>query len=211
MDLLESVWEYREQTLYPSLFGQAAEEIFVLDANEFATFGAEADPRWLFLGVMVFAPTATRDSWLYVTSGGTTPWEIDDDATAEDPSWISTELVIEASQRADWPIRALQRLLAYNVLLAHGHFGDVAPLCVGARGPLSSGDDSLLRYVVIAQPSHYAAQAQLESGTLAFLQVVGITESERDYAKAHSSAALIERLTQAGACPVIDPKRQAVL
>lgn len=218
MGLLEEVWEFREQTLFPSLFGQAAEEIYVLDAGLFASFGVnEVDPRWLFLGVMAFPPTPTRASWLYVTSGGTTPWDVEDDdgVDLDQPSWLGTELVIEAPGQATWPIEALRRLLAYNVLLAHGHFGDVAPLRVGARvplgGPIAPGVESSLRYVVIARPAHYAADARLASGTLEFLHVVGVSESERDYAKSHSTLALLDRLESAGAFPVTDPCRQVIV
>lgn len=172
--MLEDVWEFREVELYPSLFGQPEEGIYVLDADLFAVFGVEnVDPRWLFLGVLVFPPTATRTSWLYVTSGGTTPWELDDDIDPEAPSWIGTELVIETH-------------------------------------PIAPGVDSQLRYAAIARPSHYTADASLASGTLEFLHVVGISESERDYAKAHSTHALIERLAAAGAYPTTDPCRQPV-
>src|SRR6476660_3928465 len=73
----ERVWEYREESLYPALFGSGKRGIFPIQAEMLTgTFKQESfDPRWLHYGVFEFAPAADRDSWLYVTSGMSNDWE----------------------------------------------------------------------------------------------------------------------------------------
>ena len=219
MSSLEEVWAYREETLYPQLFGEKHNGIFVLDHDDFTSLGAEnIDPRWLHLGVFEFEPTPARNSWLYVTSGGSTPWETEPaDYNPEEYSWLGSELVIEVpSQPQDqWPIKLLRRLLAYNVLLAHGRFGEDKPVFdYGDRIPIGDVIREKgaigLRCVVLAEPKHYPATAQLASGQFDFLHAVGITDSEKDWARAHSSEALLRLLQVHGGFPVTDPRRKAV-
>jgi hypothetical protein len=217
MSSLESVWEYREEKLYPGLFGEPRRGIFPLEMELFTdVFKQEdVDPRWLHLGVIEFAPSSERSSWLYVTSGGSTPWETDpSEYNPEEYSWLGVEFVIEAPEQADWPIIVLKRLLAYHVLLCHGRFGNATGLDYGDRipigGPIDGGKSSTLRYVAIAKPRHYPSVAQLDSGKFDFLQVVGITEGERDYAKSTSTEDVITFLEKQGAYPVTDPGRTEV-
>lgn len=120
MSSLEEVWEYREEKLYPRLFGAQRRGIFPLTIDLFSKVfdQSSVDPRWLHLGVFEFAPTPARGSWLYVTSGGSTPWESDPSEYApEKYSWLGVEFVIESPDQAEWPIRVLLRLLAYHVLV----------------------------------------------------------------------------------------------
>ena len=51
MNSLESVWEEREERLYPALFGPVSRGIFPLTVETFTqTLGQrEIDPRWLHL------------------------------------------------------------------------------------------------------------------------------------------------------------------
>ena len=141
MSSMEEVWAYREETLYPQLFGEKRSGIYVLDFDVFSSLGAEdIDPAWLHLGVFEFEPTPARNSWLYVTSGGSTPWGTEpDEYDPEEYSWLGSELVIEVhSQPEDqWAIKLLRRVLAFNVLLAHGRFGEDKPLLgYGDRIPM---------------------------------------------------------------------------
>ena len=214
MSSLEEVWAYREETLYPALFGEMCRGIFPLNAELFSNiFGQdEVDPRWLHLGVLEYGPTPNRSSWLYVSSGGSTPWETEPDEYDVDAySWLGVEFVIEAPVQADWPIRVLQRVLAYQVLLAHGRLGDYSPLDYGHRlpagGPVDGSTSSELTCLAIAKPTHYPSSAQLPSGKFDFLHVVGITEQERDFAKATSTGELIAQLMSNRAFPVTDPAR----
>lgn len=217
MSSLEEVWAYREKTAYPTLFGVPSRGIFPLDAGIFAdVFGVhDVDPRWLHLGVMEFSPTPTRQSWLYVTSGASNPWETEpQDYRPDEHSWLGMEFVIEVADKADWPIYVLHRLLAYQLLVTHGHFGDYEPVSYGFRvpagGSIDRSGDSPLTFLAVAKPSHYESTVQLDSGIFDFLHVVGITEQERDYAKSTSTEELIARLTIHGAYPVTDPKRVSI-
>lgn len=219
MSSMEEVWAYREEVLYPKLFGEKHSGICVLDAEDFTSLGAESiDPRWLHLGVFEFEPTPRRNTWLYVTSGGSTPWETEPaDYNPEEYSWLGSELVIEVpvQPKDPWPVKLLRRLLAFNVLLAHGRFGEDKPLLdYGDRIPIGEVIREKgaigLRNVVLAEPKHYPATAQLDSGRFDFLHAVGITDSEKDWAKARSSDALVRLLEVHGGFPVTDAGRKAV-
>ena len=217
MSSLEEVWEHREEQLYPRLFGGVRRGIFLLPLELFTeTFEqSNVDPRWLHLGVFEFTPTDERKSWLYVTSGGSTPWESEpSEYNPAEYSWLGVEFVIESAEQAEWPIRALQRLLAYHVLVCHGRYGEVSALDYGHRvpagGAVDGGPDSELRFFALAKPSHYPAYGQLASGKFDFLHAVGITEGERDFAKTTSTAELVTALGLQGAFPVTKPRRAQI-
>src|SRR4051812_28004883 len=115
MSSLESVWEYREEILYPQLFGEQQRGICTLTFELFDEIlkDTTVDPRWLHLGAVEFAPMAKRQSWLYVTSGGSTPWEGEPaDYKKDEYSWLGVEFVIETTEQADWAINILLRLMA---------------------------------------------------------------------------------------------------
>jgi hypothetical protein len=213
---LEAVWAQREEVVYPGLFGEMSRGIFVLSIEIFTeTFDqSSVDPRWLHHGVFEYKPSPTRDTWLYVTSGTSNPWEQEPQETdPEAYSGIGSELVLETTQQADWAVDCLGKLLAYNILLAHGRFGEAGPLEYGARiplgGPIDGNAASLLRFVVIAEPSTFPSSFRLPSGRVDLLEVVGITEAERDFAKAEGSAALINLLRAHARFPRTDPHRES--
>jgi hypothetical protein len=217
MDPLEKVWEYREEVLYPALFGKVSRGIFPLEAETFTRlFGQqEIDPRWLFLGVCEFNPTPLRNSWLYVTSGASTPWETaPEDYHSSEYSWLGIEFVLEVPEQADWPIHALRRLLTYHLLACHGRLGQATPMDYGHRipagGPVDGSRNSELTFFAVAKPGHYKASAQLDSGRFDFLHLIGITEREREFARMSSTEDLIARLEAGGAYPVTDPGRTSV-
>ena len=215
---LETVWEDREERVYRNLFGQVSRGIFALSAELFTgTFKqTDIDPRWLHHGVFEFAPTEERRTWLYVTSGTSNPW----DQTPEDydpavHSGIGTELVLETTEQAEWAIECLSKLLAYNILLAHGRFGAAEPLDYGSRvplgGPIDGDAGSPIRFTVIAEPVNFASSFQLASGRVDLLEVIGITEAERDYAKAEGTEPLIARLKERGGFPHTNPSRNSAV
>lgn len=211
---LEEVWEHREEVIYPRLFGPKLRGIFVLEFDLFTnTFKQESvDPRWLHYGVLEHGPT-DRGSYHYVTSGASNPWEVEaEDYSKQEFSGFGTELVMETRQPADWPIVLLQYLLAFNILLAHGRCGESEPLDYWQRVPLGGSitGNSVLHHVLIAPPNSYPSQFSLASGKVDMLHVVGITEKERDYAKAHGSEALLKILKDYGAFPLTDPDRMCI-
>jgi hypothetical protein len=215
---LESVWEHREERVYPALFGPVTRGIFPLSADLFTqTFKQQSvDPRWLHYGVFEFAPTLKRKSWLYATSGFSNPWEQDPSEFGKSQfSGFGSELVMEARMQADWAVRTLRQLLAYDILIAHGRFGELDPLRSGARvplgGPINGEPDSPICFIAIARPTHYEATFQLDSGRVDMLQVIGITAPERDWAKQHGTHDLVTMLAEQNAFPVTDPSRKSVV
>ncbi len=99
---LEEIWADREERLYPAMFGPMR-GIFPIPPARFERFDAPADPRWLTIGVFECAPTATRSSWLYVTSGLSNPWG--DEADPNEPTGYGCEFAIETARQGDWAIR----------------------------------------------------------------------------------------------------------
>lgn len=216
--LFEAIWETREEEVYPKLFGDRYRGTFVLTQDVFMrTFRqSDIDPRWLRYGVIEFEPTPQRNSWIYVTSGTSNPWDAEpSEYESCEYSGFGTELVLETPEQSQWAILILQRLLAFNILLVHGRFGLTQPLDYGSRVPLRCSIDldggSALTHVVFGAPEHYSHSFKLLSGKVDFLHMVGITQSERDYAQAQDSAQLLDKLKAAKAFPVTKPARIAVV
>lgn len=213
---LEEVWENREEVVYPGLFGPKSNGIFALTMDLFTETlkQTEVDPRWLHHGVLEFEPTPERNSWIYVTSGLSNPWETaPEDCAASEFSGLGTELVFETSEQAPWALEATGRLLGFTILLAHGRFGDLPALDYGHRIPLGGPitGDSTLRHVVVAEPEHYAASFDLKSGQVDLLHLVAVSDEELAFAKEQTTAALVDRLRAAGAFPVTDPARASII
>ena len=212
---LESVWELREEQLYPALFGDIARGVFVLEPNDFAQLGCgQVDPRWLHLGEFEMAPTPSRPSWVYVTSGGSTPWEdAPDQYDPEAYSWLGVEFLLETPEPADWAIHLLKRLFAFHVLSAHGHFGERPGITLGARIPIRAPLDrgsSALDSVIAVAPPWVAATQSLPSGKFDLVELVGVTGDELAFAKAEGTTALFERLVAAGVGTLTDVRRASV-
>lgn len=214
---LEEVWRIREEEIYPSLFGSKRRGIFALDASIFKTKFRQSsvDPRWMHYGVFEFAPTAARNSWLYVTSGHSNPWEIapNDYATSEE-SGVGVEFTFATTEPGDWAIAALQSLLAYDVLQHAGRFQRSQPLGLDHRvpcgGPLNGQRDCVIRYLVMTEPEGIPNSFVLPSGKVLFAGVTGLSEAEFAEAKAKSSQQVVDRLRAAGFHPVNDPNRQSL-
>lgn len=215
--LFEQIWEYREEDLYPTLFGQKRRGIFVLTAELFTQGFKQSsyDPRWLSYGVIEFEPTDDRNSWLYVTSGASNPWSADASTYhLQEYSGFGAELVFEVTEQSQWAIVVLQKLLAFNILLTVGRYGEAPALDYGHRIPLRrpiDGKSSQLTDIVISKPAHYPDSFKLKSGQVDFLHAIGITTEERDYAQAHNSEKLLQQLKRAGAAPVTNAARESVL
>ena len=216
-DTLESVWADREERAYPELFGRMSRGIFPLDGELFTGMFAQQtyDPRWLTYGVFEYAPSPNRQSWLYVTSGCSNPWEEEPaNYCSSEVSGFGMELVLEAPVQANWPIIILKRLLAFNILLIHGRYGEPKQLGYGdrvpLRAPITLEGDSELRSAVFYKPEHYPSSFGLASGRVELIEAVGVTDSELAFAKEHGSDALLPLLKQQGAWPTTNPSRGSV-
>ena len=215
---LESVWQQREEVVYPERFGTFSRGVFPLDSELFSgIFGvSEADPRWFHYGVLEYSPRPSRQTWIYVTTGFSNPWDDEpSEYSTENYTGFGSELVLETLEQSDWAINALRKILAYDVLLANGRFGDPDALDVGSRiplgGPINGDETSQVRFLVAVRPTHYEPRFVLASGKADFLHLVGITESERDYAREHDTDALVEKLAAVGSSSVTNPARAAAV
>jgi hypothetical protein len=212
----ERVWEHREEVLYPSLFGPNSRGIFPIQAEMVTVmFKQEScDPRWLHHGVLEFAPTPTRDSWLYVTSGMSNDWEATN-ADPATPSGLGCEFVFETTQQSQWAISRLLHLMTFQILLCHGRYPGREPLGdfdrLPSRGPINF-ENSVLTYLMLAAPlpTRFPREAHLDSGSFDFYQVVGISEAEAAYARSHDGSALLDLLVANEFFPVTDPYRPEV-
>jgi hypothetical protein len=213
-NFLERVRAYREEELFPRLFGFQKRGIFPITGEILSqTFRQETyDPRWLFHGVFEFAPTPSRASWLYVTSGMSNDWEADA-PNAAGVSGLGTEFIFETTGAGNWAISRLLQLMAYQILLYHGRYPGHEPLGDFDRLPLRSpiGDEpSDVQFLMIAPCGKELSPQQLESGSFEFLRVVGITDAEVQYARAVGGGALLDRLREVNAFPVTCATRPTV-
>lgn len=212
---LESVWEEREERVYPSLFGPVSRGIFPLTAETFAPFDKDAvDPRWLHYGVMEYAPNAERASWLYVTSGHSNPWDDEPgDYSTENQSGAGVEFVFEVLDQGDWAIRVLQSILAFDILLCGGHYEGREPLGIADRiplgGTLDGGETSQIRHLVVVEPPALDSEFVLPSGKVQLIQIFGATDAEVELARHQGHESLISRLSSSTSFPVTDLSRQS--
>lgn len=214
---LEEVWKIREEEVYPSLFGPMNRGIFPLSLELFAgRFGQnDVDPRWLSYGVLEFAPTANRQSWLYVTSGHSNPWEQEPiDYDSEGESGAGVEFTFAVSEQGDWAIQTLQHMLAFDLLLGAGRvpgadrfaLHDRIPL----RAPIDGQPECQVRNLVLVEREDGPQDFSLPSGQVILVGFTGITDAELAFAKANGSPALIERLRAVGYHPVTNPHRRSL-
>ena len=215
---LEEIWRIREEDIYPRIFGGSVRGIFPLTAELFIQrFGCKTyDPLWLSYGVMEYGPTALRPYWLYATSAYSNPWGVEpNDYDSAGPSGSGVEFLFATTEQGAWAISFLQNMLAFDMLLSLGHFGERPPLSIGDRVPLNSpinGQEScLIRHAILTQPDSLPRGFDLPSGHVDLLSFVGITDDELAYAKQNGSDQLSEYLHAKGCLPVTDPQRQSTL
>jgi suppressor of fused protein SUFU len=211
----EQAWEIREDKLYPALFGSLGPGIYPLDAELFNTVFRQdsIDPRWLHHGVFECAPTNQRTSWLYVSSGLSNAWEADA-PDPSGPSGLGCEFVFQCHGQSPWAIVFLRKMVAFQILLSCGRFERRGLLQVGDRVPLRApidGASSRLNWVVLTSSTEFQGSRQLPTGRFEFLQFVGITEAEAEFARQSGSNKLYDLLVAQRAAPVTDPHRSSIL
>ena len=208
MSLLDRAWEQREEVIYPQLFGDVGNAIYPLTSEMFAKqFNCEAiDPRWLHSGVFRSPPNNNRNTWLYISSGMSNPWEAE---AEEEYSGLGTELILQILDDESWAIPLLQSLVAFNTLLSVGHYGDRPLLDYGDRIPQPIEPN--ISHLVMAVPVGHPESIQLLSGAVDLIQVMGVTQTEFEFARQHDSQTLCERLIEQGVYPVTNPHRESIV
>ena len=210
----ENAWAVREEKLYRALFFDVGSGIYPLDADLFTTQLRQksVDPRWLTHGVFESCPTATRQTWLYVSSGLSNAWE----AASPNPNGVSglgCEFILECPSQSQWALFLLRRMVAFQILLSAGRFEGKGPLSVWDRIPLRApidGSTSELNWLLLAPSSKFAGTQQLPSGQFQFLQFIGITESEAAFARSNGGDKLLDLLKARGYAHVTDPTRRPI-
>ena len=211
----EAIWEQREAREYPRRFGAVDDhEILVITPDTFADFGdVEIDPRWLHHGLFEYPPTPGRPTWLYVTSGLSNPWH-DDTFSPDGDSGLGMEFVLETPQRAPWAMDLVARILAFQLLVAAGHYGDRPLVDAWDRfppGPPCDGTDSAITALIVVPGEGLDSPIQLPSGRVDLLRLLGITRDEHAFAKADGTDVLLAALRAKGHDRVTDPRRGSVL
>lgn len=211
----EHAWTVREDGIYRTLFGDTGPGIYTLDADLFkSVFRQESvDPRWLTEGVFECPPSSERQSWLYVSSGLSNAWEAESPHPGE-PSGLGCEFLFECPQQSRWALIFLRKMLAFQILLSAGRFPGKDLLSIWDRIPLRApidGVSSTLTWVVLVPSPRFQETQQLPSGKFQFLEFVGITEDEAEYARNSGGDRLLELLTLRNSAPISDPTRKSVL
>lgn len=213
--LLDRVWEYREELLYPSFFGNMGPGIYTIPRELFTeVFRHEPDARWLHIGVLASPPGEKHDDWVYITSGLSNPWEADvPPPDPAQPSWLGVELMFRSTEGGDWAIQMPQKVAAFELLLAHGRYPGKERLGIGhripIRAPLVPGAE--LTWLVVCPPALGPERLQLESGVVDILQIVAVSEAEVRLAREQGLDELIALLRWADAYAVTNPRRRSLL
>ncbi len=216
MDLTE-IADHRETVVYPELFGAQGRGMIAMQAEVFKAFGdVTVDPNWLKAGVMEFAPTDARPTWLYVTSGYSTPYGVDS-ATfdPEGESGAGAEFVMQTDKQTDWSVVRLQSVLALDMLQSSGQLGGDGPLAffdqLPGKFPINGNDRCLLKTLMLCPPEGIPASFALPSGQVALMVVTAITDAEQQFAAQFGMDHLADKLRAADAMMVIRPDRPSVV
>ncbi|MFK8013471.1 MAG: suppressor of fused domain protein [Marinicellaceae bacterium] len=190
MSFLEECWEEREVKQYKEIFETIGDGIYPISREIFGKLNTDAiDPRWLTHGVFVSPPSEKRNTWAYVTSGMSNPWESE---APEEYSGLGMEFVLETNQESNWAIEVLQTLMAYNLLIAAGKKGEATLLDYGDRVPLGLSES--ITTMMFTHPINFPESFTIKSGDVDLIQVIGITADELTLAKDTSSNAVRNKI-----------------
>jgi hypothetical protein len=211
----ESVWSDRDERVYPATFGEIGDNAYPVAASTFEHFRQQPHPGWLHHVVFASPPNGKHASWLYVTSGLSNPWNLQQ--PGRDPtgfSGVGFELVLETTEPADWAVPLLHNLMAYELLVAVGTYEDAELLEYGNRVPLNASITpqfaSAIRWLLVEVPRHYPATFELASGRVDFFHLVGATDAEVELARQTDQDVLIALLEKGGAWPRTDAARASL-
>ncbi len=181
-DMLEKCWKQRDEELYVELFGKAETEQLTLTEELFKEeFGRQnIHPFWLHHSVLTFSPTEDRATWIYATSGMSNAW----DGLTDEYSGLGIEFIMECDAPNPSAKEFMAKLMAYNLLLAMGHYKDKASLALWDILPLEEQADLLgASHIMIAPPHSFPAKIKLITGKCELLQIFKVSEKEAGIAK----------------------------
>jgi hypothetical protein len=215
----QDIWRDREERAYPELFGELPSTLIPLREETLRNIlgpGVTLDDNWLHHAVVEVAPNSKHPDWLYVTTGLSQPWKIDDPAKLDRNgfSGLGFEMVLRSRDRAGWAVDVLHGLMAYQLGVYNEvkrgklfEYYDWMPL----NGPISPRQpESEVRGMFISRPPDYPARFELRSGQVDLLQIVGITGPELAYGLSLGMRRLEKLLYEQGAAPVTNPSRLSI-
>lgn len=213
----EKMWAIREEEYYPVFFGEKPVKFYNLPQEVFLEyFGMnECHPAWLSNIVLEYAPTEKRGSWLYVTSGLSNPiGQEPSDESVDELSGLGMELIIEANERSHWPIHVLQRIMAYQILVATTHI-EGALIDYGLALPFGEPitKDSPISNFLIVEPEEeksYPIGFRLPSGVAEFMILYGITDDELESIPENEDSDILERYAAQTAYPITEAFRGSI-
>lgn len=209
----EAVWQQREETVYRERFGDLGGGVHAATAAHYERLRqSPRHPGWLHHGVFACPPHGARTHWTYVTSGLSNPWNLA--APGRDPSGhsgLGFELMLAVPSRADWAVPVLHHLMAWQLLVAVSAVTG-QPLQPGQRvplgGPLDGDRACALTWLLVESPDD-APSFELPSGQVDWLQLVGATDAEVQFARGKDQPALVATLRARAAWPLVDARRQS--
>ena len=207
--MLHRGWEQRDEGIYPDLFGPAEGPPVMLTEKLFQDDFRRKNihPFWLRHGVMTFPPTKTRPTWLYATSGMSNAF----DSLVEEWSGLGVEFLMETHEKADWAAEALAWLMAFNLLIAIGHFDDMEAAALGGtipmNAPLNTEADCPLTGVVALAPTDHPTEITMVTGKAELLHLVGISEGEATYIQEDGHKAFAAKLATSQHRQITEPSR----
>ena len=215
----QEIWRDREERAYPELFGKLPSTLIPLRLEKLRSIlgsGVTIDDNWLHYAVVEVAPNQQHDDWLYVTTGLSQPWKIDDPVKLDRNGYSGQgfEMVLRTQERAGWAVDVLHALTAYQLGVYHEikrgklfEYYDWMPL----NGPISPNYlETEVRGMFISRPQDYLSRFELRSGQVDLLQIVGITGAELAYGLSLGMGRLEKLLYDQGAAPVTNPARSTI-
>jgi len=197
--MLFSPDEYRtiREALYKRLFG-SIDKVF-----------HSTDLRPVHIDIYRFAPSPTRPFWTLVTGGMS---DLRQPALEDPPEGIAprAELIMYVQKPQTWMFSVLKGLaempFKYGTCL---HWGHTAPNGM----PMTAEPSELTSFFFVPtrdEPPELA-KLSIDGDRVDFLVLVPITESERAYAREHSSAALVTLMDDSGFRLVVDEGRKSLV
>ncbi len=215
----EDIWRDREERLYPELFGPLPKTVLPLKPEAIrAILGPTItiEEHWQQFAVIEIEANSHHADYIYVTTGFSQPWKIDDPAKLDRNgfSGYGYEMLVRTPERAGWAVDMLHRLSAYQLGVYNGllkgklfEYYDWMPL----NGPVNPQlPASKVRGMLLTRPQDFAARFELRSGQVDLLQVVGITGDELAYGLSLGFSRLERFLYEQGAAPTTDPGRSTI-
>ena len=197
--MLFSPDEYRKirEALYERIFG-SIDEVF-----------HPTDLRPVHIDIYRFAPTPARPFWTLLTGGMS---DLRQPALEDPPEGVAprSELIMYAQQPQGWMFSVLKGLAEMPFENATClHWGHTVPN--GMAMTAKPSELTSFFFVPTRDESPELAKLSIGGDRVDFLVLVPITESERAYAREHSSAALVALMDDSGFQLVVDEGRKSLV